>query len=221
MRNERADQKLEQIRNAHTPYDISFAGVTVSVFAGVYPTSELSELVVECLRDTRLGLCSGNHVLDYGTGTGFLAIHAALLGAKVVATDINQAAVECAYSNIGKNGVRCSVDVRCGESFSSIQRGETFDIIVAGLPWDNAEARDFLEMSMYDAEFRMRRALFDNAVHVLRAGGRMFVTYSHSAQLRNPLEAIDTRYEYKTVRERSIKGEPHHVVMVTPRPTLL
>lgn len=94
MRSTKAEEILSRVRAAKTPYDIEISGIKIQVNKDVYPTSELSDLVVECLKKPEIGLRSGECVLDYGTGTGFLAIAAARLGAgKVVALDINESAV--------------------------------------------------------------------------------------------------------------------------------
>lgn len=219
MRNPRVDSKLERIRQATEPFELSLGGITLTIFPNVYPTSEVSEVIVELYSDIIMGIKKGDRVLDYGTGTGFLAVLAALRGAKVVATDINPMAVECARHNAKKHGVEESVEVRQGNAIEPIDPRDRFEVIVAGLPWDDAEPLDLLEMSMYDPSFCMRRALFDNAIRILSPGGRILLTYAVAVQKRYPLEATDPRYSYQVVRERVIKGEVHYAYLVRPKPT--
>ena len=65
-----------------------------------------------CLRLMEKYLHSGQRVLDVGTGTGILAIAAALLGCEsVLAVDIDDAAVSIAHQNVQKNGVEHAVNV--------------------------------------------------------------------------------------------------------------
>lgn len=67
---------------------------------GHHPTTRLClELLENCA-------VAGKRVLDVGTGSGILAIAAARLGAaEVVATDIDDAALEAAQENAKRNGV--------------------------------------------------------------------------------------------------------------------
>jgi ribosomal protein L11 methyltransferase len=75
----------------------------------------------------------GGTLLDVGTGTGILAIAAALLapGSRVVAIDIDPQAVEVARENLGINGVSGSIDLREGHPGNLAPR--QFDVIVANL----------------------------------------------------------------------------------------
>ncbi len=71
-------------------------------------------------------------MLDVGTGTGVLAIAAALLGARsVVAVDIDPAAVEIAAGNAQRNGVDDRMEVS-GDHAGSVGGGP-FDVVVANL----------------------------------------------------------------------------------------
>jgi len=71
-------------------------------------------------------------VLDVGTGTGVLAIAAALLGARwVAAVDIDPAAVEIAAGNAQRNGVADRLEVSDDE-VGSVRSGP-FDLVVANV----------------------------------------------------------------------------------------
>jgi ribosomal protein L11 methyltransferase len=68
---------------------------------GTHPTTRM------CLRWLARQPMQGQRVLDYGCGSGILAIAAALFGATSVdAVDIDPAAVEAARANAAANGVR-------------------------------------------------------------------------------------------------------------------
>ncbi|RCJ30811.1 hypothetical protein A6769_32550 [Nostoc punctiforme NIES-2108] len=220
MRNEKVDNKLNKIRQVRQPYGIYMGGISIVVFPKVYPTSELSELICECMDDPNFGIRKGDRVLDYGTGTGFLAVQAALRGATVVATDINPYAVKCAEENAHLHSVSSRITIREGDGFSPLRSDEKFDIIVAELPWDCAHAEDVVELSMYDPEFHMRKILFKNALEVLQPHGRIFMTYARFIQQRYPIEQFGESFIYRVVRERVIKGEPHYAYLINPAPAI-
>jgi len=144
-------------------------------------------------------------------------VAAAKLGAKkVVALDINPAAVECAALNAKNNNFSDIIEVRVSDAISGLKPEEKFDIIVAGMPFEAAEVNSILERSVYDPNFIMRRSLLDNATMLLNPGGRIFCTYSKRVQDITPIESFDTRYSYELVREGTIKGEVNYVFMLFP-----
>jgi len=72
-------------------------------------------------------------VLDLGTGCGLLALLAARSARRVVATDVVEACVRCAWRNALLNGVEVKVDVRLGDLFAPVA-GETFDLVLTNPP---------------------------------------------------------------------------------------
>jgi len=89
---------------------------------GSHPTTRL------CLEWLERCVCPGVSVLDYGCGSGILAIAAARLGAtEVVGVDIDPQAVISARDNAGNNAVKA----RFQESAQAVH-GQ-FDIVVANI----------------------------------------------------------------------------------------
>jgi methylase of polypeptide subunit release factors len=211
---ENAQRRLNEIRSLKTPYDLTFMDVPIRVFDHVYPTGALSELVVEYI--DRVGIGDKSKVLDYGTGTGFLAIQAAKRGAKVVATDMNPFAIECAKYNARINEVRSSIDFRMGKSFEPIKENEKFDVITAGMPWDQEEVSDYLESALYDPEFEMRRSLFQNGKKVLNDKGYILMTYADFMQERHPIENFISGYKHQIVNSREKDGYKELVIKIYP-----
>jgi HemK-related putative methylase len=80
-------------------------------------------------------------VLDMGTGSGVCAVHAARHARRVVAVDINPAAVRCAAINVALNGLEHRVEVRHGDLFAPVA-GERFDLIVFNPPFLRGLPRD-------------------------------------------------------------------------------
>jgi len=79
---------------------------------GQHPTTAMC---LRALEESASGGRPGDAVLDFGTGSGILAIAAARLGAKrVLALDIDPQAVKAARQNAAANGVADAVEVREG-----------------------------------------------------------------------------------------------------------
>lgn len=95
---------------------------------GSHPTTRL------CLRWLTQNLPSGASVLDYGCGTGVLAIAAAKLGAgTVVGTDIDEQAIAVGRANADANGVNAMFGLP--NEFPS----GSFDVVVANILADPLE----------------------------------------------------------------------------------
>ena len=84
-------------------------------------------------------------VLDMGTGSGICALFAARIARRVVAVDINPAAISCARVNALLNGLDARVDAREGDLFEPVA-GERFDVVLfnppflLGVPKDDRDA---------------------------------------------------------------------------------
>src|SRR5262249_13082766 len=167
--------------------------------------------------DPLKGIHPGNRVLDYGTGSGFLATVAAKLGAsQVLALDNNQAALACAQFNVIENRVENIVELRYSNELKALMTDEKFDLIVTGLPWEDAIPQDTLETSFYDAGFKMRHALFKEGASRLIKNGRILITYDKRVQDKIPIEQFIAGYHYTILKEKNIKDEPHYIYCITP-----
>lgn len=90
---------------------------------------ETTKLILQLLPSH---LVPGQNVLDAGTGSGILAIYAALLGAaRVVAFDNDPVAVENARENFVLNGVQDKIEIFTAEA--GPQGGDKFPLILANI----------------------------------------------------------------------------------------
>jgi HemK-related putative methylase len=80
-------------------------------------------------------------VLDMGTGSGVCAVFAAHHARRVVAVDINPAAVRCAVINALLSNLDNKIDVRHGDLFGPVQ-AERFDLVLFNPPFLRGAPRD-------------------------------------------------------------------------------
>jgi len=90
--------------------------------------------------DSRL-VSRESEVLDMGTGSGVCAVFAANHARRVVAVDINPAAVRCARINALLNNLDHKIEVRHGDLFAPVA-GERFDLILFNPPFLCGTPRD-------------------------------------------------------------------------------
>jgi methylase of polypeptide subunit release factors len=86
----------------------------------------------ETIADHRLG--EGGDVLDLGTGSGICAVFAARHARRVIAVDINRAAVRCAGINASINGVAERIECRHGDLFAPVA-ADRFDTVFFNPPF--------------------------------------------------------------------------------------
>ncbi len=92
-------------------------------------THETTSMCIELMEKHN---CKGKEVLDVGTGSGILAIAAAMLGATyVTAVDIDNDAVRVAKENVENNKVEKKISVIAGDLTKGLDL--TADIVVANL----------------------------------------------------------------------------------------
>ncbi len=138
---------------------------------GTHPTTAL------CLEwldaQARTGTLAGASVLDYGCGSGVLAIAAALLGAEqVFAVDNDPQALLATRANAAANGVESRIEVAAPEALPARQ----FDVLVANIlagPLIELAAR-FAELARPGAPFALSGILNSQAEAVSAAYASWF-----------------------------------------------
>jgi release factor glutamine methyltransferase len=115
-------------------------------------------------------------VLDMGTGSGVCAVHAAARAQRVIAVDINPAAVRCAAINAVLNGVEQRVEVRHGDLFAPVA-GERFDLILFNPPFLRGAPRDDRDRAWRSLDVAERFAA-GLAEHLTRHGVALIVLSS-------------------------------------------
>jgi methylase of polypeptide subunit release factors len=196
-----ADRILAEMKARKTPYIEEVFGLDIQVNQDVYPP-EKNEITVLYLEDEGSALLKNQpRVLDFGCGSGFLAIYTAKRGATVTAIDINEKAVACTIGNMERHKVRDRVSILQSDGFSNIPRHLRFDLVMASIPWEAAKVDDCsgLDISFYDYEFQTRRALFERGYDFLNPQGCILLSYSRRAERINPMRAFTDKFDFEIV----------------------
>jgi tRNA1(Val) A37 N6-methylase TrmN6 len=108
----------------------------------------------------------GDDVLDIGTGAGIQAIFAAEKANKVVATDLNQDAVDDTQYNAKFHGLQHKIDTRQGDLFGPIKDDEKFDVIIFNIDYPYNKANDSL--------WEVHQRFFANVRKYMKPGATIF-----------------------------------------------
>ncbi|HKO27619.1 MAG TPA: HemK2/MTQ2 family protein methyltransferase [Solirubrobacteraceae bacterium] len=161
---------------------------------GVFQPPSDSFMLADQLRRERLG--PGVRVLDLGTGSGHLAVVAALAGASATAVDVSRRALLSARLNARLNGVR--VAALRGDLFAPVA-GRRFDVIVSNPPYLPHPDENLPERGLaraIDAGPRGRAFIDRICAEVgeyLNPGGVLLLVHSSVCGERETLEALSTR----------------------------
>lgn len=157
---------------------------------GVFRPRSDSRLLARVVRDA---VRPGTRVLDVCTGSGIVAVSAALAGAgRVVAVDVSRRAVLTARLNGALNGV--PVDGRRGDLYQAVA-GERFDLIASNPPYlpsgDDAPVRGAARAWEAGNDGRaLLDRLIDGASAHLRPGGSLLILHSSVCGLETTEERI-------------------------------
>lgn len=156
-----------------------YEGCTFTVADGAQPPKAGSRLFCR-----HVAVRPGDRVLEIGTGIGLAAVMAARAGARVVATDVMEAAVQCARANAVLNGVADRVDVRLGDGFEPV-RGLTFDLICTSPPQmptpperERADAAAAADNGGRDGWSLLDRVIAGAPAHLNRGGRLVFTLFA-------------------------------------------
>ena len=161
-----------------------------------------------------------DRVLDVGTGSGLLAIRAALAGAAhVTAVDLNPAAVLAARMNAHLYGLAGRVKVVHGDMFGPVAE-ERFDLIICNPPYLLGEptSRGTLAYMAGD-DFEWLRRFSTSAAYHLKPGGKCLLVLADSTDLKSVLRIFkEDGWLVRRLATRDVIVE-HLFIVALYRPT--
>lgn len=165
-------REIEEMSARTEPYETILCGVNITVLPKVYPGGIDSELTSKAIGDV-----TGKSVLDLCTGTGIVAIKAALAGAsRVVAVDLNPEAVKNARLNADRHGLK-QVDVLEGSLFEPVEN-DTFDVVTINPPYTNKKPANKTEICFWDENNSTTKQFINEYGHYLNPNGRAYLAWA-------------------------------------------
>lgn len=196
------------------PYEIEMGGVVFKVLPEVYAPTAFTDTLwfAEKIRE----IVGTKSLLEIGTGTGAISVFAALNGAKVVATDINPAAVENARANAEKHKV--NISVRQGNLYEPLQPDEKFDFIFWAHPFNNWEepVDDMLLISGMDYQYQALKGYIEGAKAHLSECGKLLLGTGDTADLQMILDTAEVNgYSLNLLKEITMPLEEDGEAVIT------
>ncbi len=122
-------------------------------------------------------------VFDIGTGTGVLAAIMAQRGApRVIATDLDARALDCAAENMARIGCEAQVTLVEADLFPPVDAFGKADLIVCNPPWLPARPSSPLERAIYDPESAMLKGFLTGLAAHLTEDGEGWLILSDLAE---------------------------------------
>ena len=160
----------------------------------------------------------GEKVLDIGTGSGVIAIFACYQGAgKVVAVDINPAAIKSARHNTKLHGFEKVIVVKRSNLFENVGK-EKFDVITANLPFRNKLAHDVVAKSQWDTGLKTNKKFFKEVRKHLKLKGRIYFAQSNFGAIKDVKTlAKAERFSVKVIGQQSAGRKIFYAFALKPR----
>ena len=153
-----------------------------------------------------------DHFLEIGLGIGVIFVLAAKsYNNKVVSIDINPTAVRITDINANRHGVGNKVDVRQGDLFSAINRGEKFNTVFWDFPFvflpESYNFSSDLYRSFFDPGYATLKRFLAQVKEFLTDNGRIILTFSSLGD-RAVFDKISSNmhYTFDEVYRKEVQG---------------
>ncbi|MCP3966983.1 MAG: methyltransferase [Lentisphaerae bacterium] len=162
---------LKRIREKKEKYRIQYLNYSLIAYPNVYPPYIDNELVIKNVK-----ISENDVVLDLCAGVGLLTVFAAQTAKRVVATDINPAAIESIKENALLCNVQDKVTAVCCCDYPDPP--EQYDKILLIPPLSDKKAEDILEKSLFDEGHKAVIDIIAGAVGHLKPNGELYIRWS-------------------------------------------
>jgi len=142
----------------------------------------------------------GETFCEIGSGTGLIAVIAALRGSnKVMAVDINPHAVANTKYNAVKLGVGNKVSAKKGDVFDPLRKNKQYDVIFWNTLFMHCEKKSLtlLEKALYDRNYKSLQRYLSEADNYLKDDGRLLIGFSKTHGHWEVLEKLARKYNWK------------------------
>lgn len=197
---------------------VYYADLCFEVFDEVYEPAEDTFLIAGKLDQA---IVEGDIVLDIGTGCGILGVIASKKASKVIATDVNPHAIECAKQNAKANRAAGKMEVRLGDLFEPVLKTEKFDVILFNAPYLPSKPEE--EKTWTDRAWAGGRAgrqiadrFISDAPEYLNEKGRILLVQSTLSNIKATLKRFsDAGLDAEVVAEKKVAFETIVVVQAS------
>jgi release factor glutamine methyltransferase len=183
---------IAKMRGRNERYTVTRNGRAYDVLPNVFPPYIDSELITRVMHIEK-----GDEVLDVGSGSGFIAVTAAATAKRVVATDINPAAIDTIRANAARHRVRDRLTAHKADVFP--ERKDAFDVVTFNPPFSDHAAIDVVERSVWDPGHATVRRFLAGVGDYLKPGGRIYMSWADFADLQF-IEALFDEHEASYMR---------------------
>ncbi len=169
---------------------LEYKGLVIYKHPQVYEPAEDTFLLIE-----NLDIKRSDDVLEIGTGTGLIAVCAAQRSRGVVATDINDYALQCAVKNTITNRTY-NVELRKGNLFKPVQ-DQKFDLILFNTPYLPTNENEKIDEELntaWDGGVRGRETIdrfLDEVSDHLKPNGRVQLVQSSLSDNEKTLSKLE------------------------------
>lgn len=192
-------------------------GLDWTVLPEVWPPDPATEAFT-----SSLPLGPGTRFLEIGCGAGVTSVMAARSGCeRVVAADINPAAVANTELNAKAHGVGDKVEALTSDLFHELGPDDVFDLIVSNPPLVRArEDRTYdrpIEQSVFDPGYSIHQRFFHEVKPHLVEGGRIYMNTSDTMGDPQAIVALAVRMGFLVRKHHSNRIEiPGSLIGWTP-----
>lgn len=169
---------IQESKKEKKPYFVRVLNKKFIVLPGVFSPKYFNDTE---LFAKHLPMRKDQDVLEIGPGAGVISVFFALKGAKkVLAIDINPKAIKNTKENIKLHKLENKIEVRKGNLYSPIKKGEKFDTIFWNTPFGFITKRKLsnLEKAVYDPNYKSIEKFIKESKKYLKKDGKLFMGFS-------------------------------------------